>query len=251
MGDFFYQHLRCNCNILCDIDTFRDGQFIFQHSLYVHFNGFVHIGFRFLASLSCRNTTWQIGTIRRVISTCLFNNNKKAIHILLPFTFFRLFQLSLFQNAIQSAWSHFVARMTSNCDATWLLGMFLLSVTALRRDHIPSICFNEFDDVSNFHAINFSTVSSTEFLAVSNQKFIILPSSFQPVPRLHTSLDVRLRSVSKLLDFLLLQHAEPLARETCPEPCRRVLALSNQKFMLHNSLLNAPTRTASHSRSLS
>jgi len=44
-----------------------------------------------------------------------------------------------------------MAGMTSNGDASWFGGMLVLPIATFCRHAIPTLCFNQFDNIPNFH----------------------------------------------------------------------------------------------------
>ena len=104
---------------------------------------------------ACGYTARQVKRIGRIISTCLLNNNQEAMHIYLSVILW-LFQSCLLENAVQRARRLFMTRMTCNRDAPPFGGMLVLAMTTFRSHAIPTVRFNQFDNVKNFHYSQFS-----------------------------------------------------------------------------------------------
>ena len=63
-------------------------------------------------------------------------------------------QLSLLQNAIESARWHFFSQVPGHGNSPEFLGMLELTVTAFCTHQIPAIILNEFDNFSDLHPSN-------------------------------------------------------------------------------------------------
>jgi hypothetical protein len=63
---------------------------------------------------------------------------------------------SLFEDAIQGAWSEIVAWFPGNGDASWSRVMLELAVAALRRDKTPTIVVQHPQYLADFHHASIS-----------------------------------------------------------------------------------------------
>src|SRR5579883_915832 len=65
----------------------------------------------------------------------------------------------------QSSWWNFFTWMPHNSNSTSLRRVLVLAMIALCTNQVPSICFDQLDNVSNFHPI-YETILNIYFMAV-------------------------------------------------------------------------------------
>jgi hypothetical protein len=109
----------------------------------MEFDCLANILFNFLLRQACGNATIKVGRIGRIAGWSFFNNNQ-ILHSLL------LLQASLFKNAVQGSGSEIVSGFSGQSDKSGLRRVFVLPVTAFRANQIPSILFEQPENISDF-----------------------------------------------------------------------------------------------------